>query len=120
MRTISPLRGVLASTVVLASFSLVGCGIGGGKTLAKYSRGDTKDVMTTAPGAGTVALSGSSDVQNKTVWPVDKGDKVGFKDERTTAGGNVVAVVGDNEQAISQGAVIDRTYYLKYQAAKGK
>ena len=114
MRSISPLRGVLASTVVLASFSLVGCGIGGGKTLAKYSRGDTGNVMTTAPGNGQVGLSGSSDVQNKTVYPVEKGDKVGFRDDRTNGGGKVVAVVGDNEQDISQGAVLDRTYYLKF------
>ena len=119
MRSISPLRGVLASAVVLASFSLVGCGIGGGKTLAKYSRGDTGNVMTTAPGDGEVGLSGSSDLQNKTVYPVSKGDQVGFKDGRPD-GGKVVAVVGDNEQDISQGAVIDRTYYLKYEPNKKK
>ena len=114
MQASTPVRALFATTAVLAGLSLAGCGIGGGKTLAKYERGDTGPRMTTAPGNGEVGLSGSSDVQNKTVYPVEKGDKVGFRDDRTSTGGNVVAVVGDNEQPIAQGPVLDRTYYLKW------
>jgi len=103
----------LASLAALAMLA-AGCGISG-DTLVKYERGDTGDVFVPAPGDGTVRLYSGSDFIAGSSVPVDAGDSVGFRDDRSGDAGSVFAVIGDEfERRIEQGAVFDRTYYLNF------
>ena len=108
-------RGLIAPAFLAASLALTGCGLGGGQTLVKYEKGQIGSVRTAAPSDGEVALSGSSDIVNAKIrYQVDKGDEVGFRDEREDGQGRVVAYAGDSEYIINQGTVLDRTFYWQF------
>ena len=102
----------LASTAAL-SLALVGCGAQPGTTVVKYSAGDSGDRIIEAPMSGLARLYGSSSTTPETSKSVEKGDEIGFRDERTETGGRVVAVADDQDTPISSGTVFDRTFYWK-------
>ena len=117
-RTFRSLAFAAVAAVAASGLALVGCGAQPGDTLVKYERSDTGDKLTQAPGSGEVRLYGSNDAANQVRYNVSRGDEVGFRDQRTESGGRVVAVAGENEQAINQGRVLDRTYYWKFKKSK--
>ncbi len=99
----------------LVALFVAGCGLqGGGNTMQKYEKDFEGDRFSNAPSDGMARLYTGSDVTPEWTTAVEKGDKIGFRDERSADGGNVVAVAGDNEQPIQQGTVFDRTYYWKF------
>lgn len=103
------------ATFALAA-GLIGCGAQPGDTLVQYERGDTGDVLVPSPGNGRAALYSGNDLNPSVRVPVERGDEVGFRDDRTEAGaGSVRAVAGDFEREIEQGAIFDREYYWKFQ-----
>ncbi len=97
----------------MAVLLVTGCGLRGGKTLAKYEKNDTGDLIVPAPANGTAGLYSGSDIEPNVNIQVQRGDDVGFKDGRPD-GGVVKAVAGDFEKDLSQGTVFDRTYYWKF------
>ncbi|MEL7240074.1 MAG: hypothetical protein AAGK78_14550 [Planctomycetota bacterium] len=103
------------ATFAAASLTFVGCGIQSGDTLVQYERGDDGDRLVKVPNDGTAALYSGNDLSPVVRTGVEKGDDIGFRDERTTDGGNVIAVAGEFEQKIEQGTVFDRTFYWKIQ-----
>lgn len=114
----------LSLATLFVAAGLVGCGAQPGKTIVKYTKSDTGDKMTMAPGNGQVTLYGMSDASGQISYPVEKDDKIGFRDDREGTGdamtGSVVAVAGSNETKVSQGTVFNRTYMWKYVAAGDK
>ena len=109
LRTPTTLAALAAGALLLT-----GCGLRGGTTLAKYEKGDTGDLIVPAPGNGTAGLYSGSDIEPNVNIQVQRGDDVGFRDERIDGVGNITAVAGDFEKNISQGTVFDRTYYWKF------
>ncbi len=81
----------------------------------KRAGGDTGDRMTQTPRSGTAALYGSSSATPEISYVIQKGDDIGFRDDRNGDAGDVVGVAGDNEFPIQAGTVFDRTYYWKIQ-----
>lgn len=113
--SLTPIRAAAALACLIFLAALAGgCGAQSGTTLVKYQRGDVGDRFTEVPERGTVALYGSNDVSPNIRYPVDRGDRIGFRDERSQEGGNVIAVAADNELPVQSGAVIDRTFYWKF------
>lgn len=115
IRMKSPFRFLALATTLAVAFGLVGCGAQPGRTVVKYGAGTTGDRMTESPFNGTAALYGSSSATPDITYPIDKGDDIGFRDERTDTGGHVIAVAGDNETRIEAGTILDRTFYWKVQ-----
>jgi hypothetical protein len=101
------------TTLLLLAFVASGCGIGGGTSATKYERGDTGDNIVEAFADGQAKLYSGTDLTPEASTPIEKGENIGFRDDRTATGGNVIAVAGDFERAIEQGTVFDRTYYWK-------
>ena len=109
---------LLAPAALLLALSLVGCGAQSGRTLVQYEKNDTGDRMTQAFDGGLAALYSGNDLNPEVTYLVEKGDRIGFRDDRVGPDrdrGSVVAVAGDNELPIAQGTVFDREYYWKLQ-----
>ncbi len=96
--------------------ALVGCGAQPGTTVVKFGPDDSEDRIIEAPMSGLARLYGSSSTTPDTSANVERGDEIGFRDERASDGsGRVIAVVNGQETPISSGTVFDRTYYWKIQ-----
>ncbi len=111
---VSPLACIASLALAVG---LIGCGAQPGKTIVKYGKDDTGDRMTVSPRTGTAALYGSSSATPEITYPIDQGDALGFRDERSQGGqgGSVIAVADENEHMLQAGTVFDRTYYWKVQ-----
>lgn len=100
-------------TTLFAATLLVGCGLQPGDTLVQYKKGTTGDRIVSVPANGQVELVSGTNASPEIVQLVEKGDEVGFRDERED-GGDVMAVAGNMSPVpIKQGTVLDRTYYWK-------
>ena len=110
-----PYRSAAACLSALClAFALVGCGAQPGTTVVKYGADDTGDRLIEAPMSGLARLYGSSSTTPEVSKSINKGDDIGFRDERDSSGnGRIVAVAEDQETVVSSGTVFDRTYYWK-------
>lgn len=106
-------RNLGFAALLIATLTFVGCGAQPGTTVVRYNKDSTGDRLQPSPMAGLARLYGSSSATPEMSYNIKKGEQIGFRDERTETGGQVVAVAGEQETPISAGSVFDRTYYWK-------
>ena len=107
-------RRLTIPALALAALSVVGCGAQSGDTLVQYEKGVTGNRIVRSPGTGTAALYSGNDLTPEVRTAIEKGERIGFRDDRPEGGG-VMAVAGDYEQPVEQGTVFDREFYWKLQ-----